>query len=60
MVSQALDKASIEHHISVLSKIYMNITFTELGNLLGVKKDQAETFVAKMIGEKRISGVLDQ
>jgi COP9 signalosome complex subunit 4 len=55
-----LDKALIEHNIGVLSKIYMNITFAELGNFLGIKKDQAETFVAKMIAEQRINAVLDQ
>lgn len=38
----------------------MNITFAELGSFLGVKKEQAETFVAKMIGEQRIHAVLDQ
>lgn len=38
----------------------MNITFAELGNFLGIKKEQAETFVAKMIAEQRISAVLDQ
>ena len=55
-----LDKALIEHNIGVLSAIYMNITFAELGNFLGIKKEQAETFVAKMIAEQRISAVLDQ
>jgi len=55
-----LDKALIEHNIGVLSKIYMNITFTELGSFLGIKKEQAETFVAKMIAEQRITAVLDQ
>ena len=55
-----LDKALIEHNIAVLSKLYMNITFVELGNFLGIKKDQAETFVAKMIAEHRIAAVLDQ
>ena len=38
----------------------MNITFAELGNFLGIKKEQAETFVAKIIAEQRISAVLDQ
>jgi hypothetical protein len=38
----------------------MNITFSELGSFLGIKKDQAETFVAKMIAEQRITAVLDQ
>ncbi len=31
-----LDKALIEHNITVLSKIYTNITFSELGNFLGI------------------------
>ena len=31
-----LDKALIEHNITVLSKIYTNITFGELGNFLGI------------------------
>jgi len=56
----ALDKALIEHNMQVLSKIYMNITFTELGNFLGITAEQAETIIAKMIGEKRVHGVLDQ
>lgn len=55
-----LEKALIEHNIGVLSKIYMNITFVELGNFLGIHKEQAETFVAKMISEQRITAVLDQ
>lgn len=44
----------------MLSKIYMNITFEELGNFLGISASAAETIIAKMIGEKRVSGVLDQ
>ena len=31
-----LDKALIEHNIVVISKIYMNIRFSELGNFLGI------------------------
>lgn len=55
----ALDKALIEHNMQVLSKIYLNITFTELGNFLGISAAQAETIIAKMIGEQRVHGVLD-
>lgn len=46
--------------MQVLSKIYMNITFEELGNFLGISSAAAETIIAKMIGEQRVSGVLDQ
>lgn len=46
--------------MQVLSKIYMNITFEELGNFLGISPAAAETIIAKMIGEQRVSGVLDQ
>ena len=55
-----LDRARIEHNIVVLSKIYMNITFRELGNFLGIPADRAEQIVAKLVGEKRIVAVLDQ
>jgi COP9 signalosome complex subunit 4 len=56
----SLDKALIEHNMRVLSKIYLNITFEELGNFLGISSDQAETIIAKMIGEQRVTGKLDQ
>ena len=44
----------------VLSKIYLNITFEELGNFLGITAEQAEAIIAKMMGEQRVSGRLDQ
>jgi len=44
----------------VLAKIYMNITFEELGKFLGISEDRAEYTVAKMVGAKRIQAVLDQ
>lgn len=55
-----LDKALIEHNITVLSKIYTNITFSELGNFLGISANQAEKIISKMINEKRVHAVLDQ
>jgi COP9 signalosome complex subunit 4 len=54
-----LGKALIEHNIQVLSKIYMNIKFVELGNFLRIAPRQAEQTIAKMIAEQRIGGVLD-
>jgi len=38
----------------------MNISFSELGNFLGISPEKAEEFVAKMVSEGRISAVLDQ
>lgn len=55
-----LERALIEHNIEVLSKIYFNITFSELGNFLGIRPQQAEEIVAKMVAELRIEAVLDQ
>ena len=55
-----LERALIEHNIVVISRIYMNITFKELGNFLGINPVQAEETVAKMVAEKRIEAVLDQ
>lgn len=55
-----LERALIEHNIACISHIYMNITFAELGNFLGISPEKAEEFVAKMVSEQRISAVLDQ
>ena len=55
-----LDKALIEHNITVLSRIYTNITFSELGNFLGISASQGEKIISKMISEKRVHAVLDQ
>ena len=41
-----LDRALIEHNIEVISKIYKNISFEELGRFLEIKPDQAETIIA--------------
>lgn len=55
-----LDKALIEHNITVLSNIFLNITFNDLGNFLGISATKAEQIISKMISEKRVHGVLDQ
>lgn len=54
-----MEKALIEHNISCLSNIYMNITFAELAKFLRIAPAAAEQVIAKMIAEKRIFGVLD-
>lgn len=55
-----LDKAIIEHNIVAISKIYTNITFQELGNLLEIPPSRAENIIATMSSENRIKAVLDQ
>jgi len=55
-----LDRAIIEHNILSASKIYKNISFEEVGNLLGISSEQAESIVAKMIEEGRMQGSIDQ
>ncbi len=57
---KVLDKALIQHNIAVVSKIYMNITFEQLGTFLRMSALKAEEFVADMIAAKTIQGELDQ
>ena len=55
-----LEKALIEHNILMISKIYMNIRFEEIGKFLGITADQAEDIIASMVEQGRIQAVLDQ
>lgn len=55
-----LDHAVMEHNILSASKIYHNISFEEMGSILGISADQAEDIVTKMIGEDRLKGTIDQ
>jgi COP9 signalosome complex subunit 4 len=55
-----LDKALIEHNIEVISKIYKNISFEELGRFLEIESEKAENIIAQMVSEKRIVATLDQ
>ena len=55
-----MGKALIEHNIEVISKIYQNISFEELGRFLEITADKAEQIIAQMVSENRISAVLDQ
>jgi hypothetical protein len=41
-----LDKALIEHNIEVISKIYTNISFEELGRFLEIDPNKAESIIA--------------
>ncbi len=55
-----IQKAILEHNIIAISKLYNNISFTQLGNLLEIQKAKAEILVANMIAEHRIRATLDQ
>ena len=54
-----LDKALIEHNIEVISKIYKNISFDELGRFLEINPTQSESIIAQMVSENRIKATLD-
>jgi COP9 signalosome complex subunit 4 len=58
--STVLDRAVVEHNLLSASKIYNNISFDELGTLLGVTKQKAESVAAKMIMEGRLKASIDQ
>ncbi|GAB5034752.1 cop9 signalosome complex subunit 4-like [Nannochloropsis oceanica] len=55
-----LEKAIVEHNTVAASKVYDNIRFAELGRLLEVSESQAEKIAARMIGEGRLKGCIDQ
>lgn len=55
-----LETAMIEHNIIAISKIYSNLNFNELGDVLQISPSQAEQYVADMVQENRIRAVLDQ
>jgi COP9 signalosome complex subunit 4 len=55
-----LGKALIEHNIQVISSIYQNISFDELGRFLEIPAVQAEQIIASMVSENRIRAILDQ
>lgn len=58
--STVLDKAVLEHNLLGASKLYNNIGFDQLGELLGVDADKAEDYAAKMLEQGRLSGYIDQ
>ena len=58
--STVLDRAVIEHNMLATSKLYLNITFEQLGLLLGIDGTKAERIAASMLAEKRLNGSIDQ
>merc|ERR1719198_5571 len=59
-VETVLDRAVLEHNMLATSKLYANITFDQLGALLGIGADKAERIAASMLAEKRLAGSIDQ
>ncbi|TVU48064.1 hypothetical protein EJB05_07686 [Eragrostis curvula] len=58
--STVLDRAMIEHNLLSASKLYTNISFEELGTLLGIDPRKAEKIASRMICEDRMRGSIDQ
>jgi hypothetical protein len=52
--STVLDRSVTEHNLEAASKLYNNIYVAELGALLGVSADKAETIASQMIMENRL------
>lgn len=52
--SRVWERAIVEHNVAATSRIYDNIYFTELGQILGVDEAKAETIAARMITESRL------
>ncbi|PHT50916.1 COP9 signalosome complex subunit 4 [Capsicum baccatum] len=55
-----LDHAMIEYNLLSASKLYKNISFDELGTLLGIPPQKAEKTASTMIFEDRMRGSIDQ
>ncbi|KAK7507736.1 hypothetical protein BaRGS_00000701 [Batillaria attramentaria] len=58
--STIVDRAVIEHNLLSASKLYNNISFTELGALLEIPPAKAEKIASQMITESRMNGYVDQ
>jgi len=58
--STLLDRAITEHNMLAASRVYTNIRFEALGELLQIGAAKAETVSSKMISEGRMEGYIDQ
>lgn len=50
-----LAKAMIEHNLQAASRLYNNMYFTELAQLLSVSPEKGEQIAARMIAENRLA-----
>jgi len=55
-----LQKAILEHNILAVSKLYENISIDSLAKILEISDYQCEKLLQGMIGEKRLTAVIDQ
>jgi len=55
-----LKRAVIQHNLFKAANFYHSIRLNELGQLLGVQEDEAETIAADMIRQKRVDAKIDQ
>jgi len=55
-----LEHAVIEHNLQSASRLYKNISFNELGRMLGIDPERAEKTAARMVSEGRMGGSIDQ
>jgi len=58
--STVLDRAVVEHNMRAVSRLYENISFEELGALLGIDAAKAEKIAWGMLLDKRLDGSIDQ
>ncbi|RDA83026.1 hypothetical protein CP532_6881 [Ophiocordyceps camponoti-leonardi (nom. inval.)] len=55
-----LAKAVVEHNLRAASRLYANIRFDALGDLLGLDPQRTEETTARMIEQGRLVGTIDQ
>lgn len=55
-----VDVAIQQHNLQAASQLYFNISFSELGGLLGISSEAAERVAAQMIQENRLKATIDQ
>lgn len=54
------EHALIQHNLIAASRVYKNITFTGMGELLEIDADRAERIAGQMISDELLSGIIDQ
>lgn len=54
------ERAVVEHNLLAASTLYTNISFGELGSLLGTTAEAAESIAARMVIEDRMRASIDQ
>lgn len=55
-----VQNAIVQHNLAAASHVYYNISFSELGSLLGLDAEEAENISRQMIFEGRLRASIDQ